>query len=133
MRFLAMADKTTAKHLEPYKWRKGVSANPAGRPKGSRNKIAESFLADVLAEWEAHGAVAISDMREKNPGDFCKMVASLLPKDINVSLGDNLSELSDDELIGQLRDLASVIAPFIGGGDSGVEAAGGAEEPTRFH
>ena len=125
-----MADNTPAKHLEPYKWQKGVSPNPAGRPKGSRNKLAEQFVADVLAEWENHGAVAISDMREKNPGDFVKMVASLLPKDVNLNLNDNMSELSDDELLGQLRDLCAQLAPFLAEG-TGTQA--GAEKPAQLH
>lgn len=104
-----------------------------GRKPGSRNKLAETFLADVLAEWEAHGAVAVSDMREKNPGDFVKMVASLLPKDVNLNLTDNLSELSDDELLGQLRDLAASIAPFLGGDKPGTEAPRIATVPPGVH
>ena len=128
-----MADDTRAKHLEPFKWQKGVSANPAGRPKGARNKLAESFLADVLAEWESHGALAISDMREKNPGDFCKMVASLCPKEMTLNLNDNLSELSDDELLGQLRTLAALAAAAVGQPDDGAEAEAGAAIAPRVH
>lgn len=128
-----MADNTPAKHLEPYKWQPGVSPNPSGRPKGSRNKLAESFLADVLTEWETHGATAISDMREKNPGDFCKMVASLCPKEMTLNLNDNLSELTDDELIGQLRSLAALAASVVGQPDEGNEAQGSAQIASRVH
>jgi hypothetical protein len=116
-------------HLRAYQFQPG---NP-GRPKGSRNKLAENFLADVLVEWEAHGAVAVSDMREKNPGDFVKMVASLLPKDVNLNLSDNLSELSDDEVLGQLRDLAASLAPFLGNAGEGAEAPGVTEVTPQLH
>ena len=104
-----------------------------GRPKGARSKLAETFLEDVLTEWESHGAVAISDMREKNPGDFVKMVASLLPKDVNLNLTDNLSELSDDEVLGQLRELTAALAPLLAGADQGGEAQGSTEVATRVH
>lgn len=104
-----------------------------GRKLGSRNKLTEQFLTDVLNEWEGHGATAISDMREKNPGDFVKMVASLLPKDVNLNLTDNLSELSDDELLGQLRDLSASLAPFLAKLDQGNEAEGGGEVAPRVH
>lgn len=126
-------DNTPHKQLEPFKWQKGVSANPAGRPKGSRNKLAEKFLADVLNEWQSHGAVAVSDMREKNPGDFVKMIAGLLPKDVNLNLTDNFSELSDDELLGQLRDLTARIAPFIGIDLERTEPPRGEEVAPKVH
>jgi hypothetical protein len=87
----------------------------------------------VLNEWESHGAVAISDMREKNPGDFCKMVASLLPRDVNLNLTNDLSELSDDELLAQLRDLTASIAPLLAGREQGTEAQGSAEVASRVH
>ena len=41
-----------SKQLKKYAFKPGQSGNPAGRPKGSRNKLAETFLADVYAEWE---------------------------------------------------------------------------------
>jgi hypothetical protein len=125
-----MTDKTPAKHLEPYKWEKGVSANPLGRPKGSRNKLAEDFLSDVLEEWQAHGKVAVSDMREKNPGDFVKMVAGLLPKDVNINLTDNLGELSDDELLSEIRKLHASLAPLLAEGN-GTPAI--AQQPAQLH
>lgn len=124
-----MADNTPAKHLEPYKWQKGVSANPAGRPKGSRNKLAEDFLSDVLAEWENHGAVALSDMREKNPGDFVKMVAGLLPKEMTLNLNSE-SDLSDDELLAEIRKLHASLAPFLA---EGMGETAGAEQSAQLH
>jgi hypothetical protein len=104
-----------------------------GRPKGARSKLSEQFLIDVQSEWATHGAVAISDMREKNPGDFVKMVASLLPKDVNLNFTDNLGELSDDELLGQLRTLAASIAPFLGGDGEGTEDPRSPEVPAQLH
>lgn len=131
---LVMAsDDTQGKQSGLIPWQPGQSGNPAGRPKGARSKLSETFLADVLTEWEAHGAVAISDMREKNPGNFVKMVASLLPKDVNLNFTDNLSELSDDELLGQLRDLTASLAPFLAKSEQGSEAEGSAEVATRVH
>jgi hypothetical protein len=126
-------DDTQGKQSNLIPWQKGQSGNPAGRPKGSRVKLSEQFLSDVLVEWESHGAVAISDMREKNPGDFCKMVASLLPRDVNLNLTNDLSELSDDELLGQLRDLTASIAPLLASREQGTEAQGSAEVASRVH
>lgn len=38
-------EKQLPKHLEQYKWKKGVSANPAGRPKG---KTLKEFAREYL-------------------------------------------------------------------------------------
>lgn len=104
-----------------------------GRPLGARNKLAEAFLGDVLNEWSTHGAAAISDMREKNPGDFCKMVASLCPKEMTLNLNDSLSELTDDELRGQLQALAALAASVVGQPDAGNAAQAGATIPSQLH
>lgn len=109
--------------------------NP-GRPKGSKNKLTEDFLKDVLAAWETRGATAINDMINEKPGDFVKMVAGLMPKDVNLNVNDH-SEMTDDELAERVRNLAAQLSPFLVGG-TGDAATGdcnaeGAKLPPRVH
>ena len=33
-------------------WKSGQSGNPAGRPKGSRNKLSEQFLEETYEVWQ---------------------------------------------------------------------------------
>jgi hypothetical protein len=86
-----------SEHLKPYAFRPGQSGNPNGRPKGSRNKLSEALVDDLYAEWQEQGRDAIKKMAEKTPGDFVKVVASLLPKVIGVGNAP-LADLSDEEL-----------------------------------
>ena len=73
--------------------------NP-GRPKGSRNKLGEAFLDALHADWQEHGADAIARVRQDRPQDYLKVIASTLPKDLNVrdARANELRELSDEEL-----------------------------------
>ena len=74
----------------------GNSGGP-GKPKGSRNKLGEAFLTDLQADWAEHGSAAIATVRQERPHEYLKVVASILPKELNVRV-DPLEEMDDDEL-----------------------------------
>jgi hypothetical protein len=109
--------------------------NP-GKPRGVRHKLQEDFLKDVQAAWEASGPQAIIDMIADKPGDFVKMVASLMPKEATLNIHDH-SEMTDAELAERVRSLATTLAPLLvdgaGNADAGNEGAGGKAIAARVH
>ena len=68
-------------------WQPGQSGNPKGRALGSRNRMSESFLEDLRATWEKHGARALETCAVEDPTGFVRIVASLLPKHVDLSVG----------------------------------------------
>jgi DNA-directed RNA polymerase len=103
--------------------------NP-GRPKGARHKLGEQFLAALQADFEEHGASTIELVRIDRPQDYIKVIASLLPRDLNLNV-NNLGEATDDELVQRLRDLESVIRPFLAAEGGGGDRAG--DRPATAH
>ncbi|MES2497115.1 MAG: hypothetical protein V4618_13455 [Pseudomonadota bacterium] len=90
-----------------------------GRPKGSRHKLGEAFLEDMLDDWQAHGKAVIEAVRADKPDQYLKVVASILPKELNVKVSE-LDELTDDQLARQLAHIGSVLAAAgfdLGAGD----------------
>ncbi|MBO9580319.1 MAG: hypothetical protein J7498_05460 [Sphingobium sp.] len=63
----------------------GEVRNPHGRPKGSRHKLGEDFLKALQADFAQHGKRVIEDVREEKPDVYLKVIASVLPKEIEVS------------------------------------------------
>ncbi len=129
-----MPENTGAK--QDTRFKPGQSGNPAGKPKGARHKLQEDFLRDVQEAWETRGSEAIKGMIAEKPADFVKMVAGLMPKDIQFNINDH-SEMTDEQLAERVRHLAAQLAPFlgdaVGGLAGGVSDESCAELPSRVH
>ena len=85
------------------------AANPAGRPKGSRNRLGEAFVADMCLAWEKNGIEAIERVVAERPADFLKLVAGILPKEID-NKDTTLDDMSHDEVIETLAVVRRLIA-----------------------
>ena len=108
-------------------WRPGQSGNLAGRPKGSRNKLSEDFVAALYDDFQDHGSAAIAACRAEKPEVYLRVIASLLPKDVNLTTRP-LDDLSDDQLLRRLRQLTEMARPLLAGPVIDVEPATGIAE-----
>ena len=55
-----------------------------GRPLGSRNKLSEKFVEMLAADFAEHGEVAVQKVREDDPAAYLRVVASLVPKQLDI-------------------------------------------------
>ncbi len=88
----------------PFKPRQ--SGNPAGRTKGARNKLGETFLKALHADFAEHGVTAIQATRTLDPAAYVRVIAGLLPKELKV---DGLSDLTDEQLDARIKVLAHAL------------------------
>jgi hypothetical protein len=84
------------------RFKPGVVANPKGRPKGSRNKLAEFVLEAMANDFKKHGKAVIEKVRAERPADYLKVAAALLPRQQEIEVGPpselKASDLTDDQL-----------------------------------
>lgn len=104
---LTVRQRRIANLKEP--WKPGQSGNPAGRPKGSRARLAECFLDAMYDAFQDKGKEAIDKVIKNRPHEFIRAIASLLPKEFTIK-DATLDELGDNEitdLIAAFRAFAS--------------------------
>jgi hypothetical protein len=89
-------------------------AGHGGRPKGSRNKLAQRVFDDLFAHWNeptgggmSKGQAALELLYRERPGEYLRLTASVLPKEFVFE--NAVTELDDgelDRLINMLRERA---------------------------
>jgi hypothetical protein len=90
----------------------GSSGGP-GRPRGSRNKLSESFLDALYQDFQTSGIAAIVAARAESPLGYVRMIASLMPQKLEL---DRPLALSDEDLLQIVQagaDAAALPAPTV--------------------
>jgi predicted house-cleaning noncanonical NTP pyrophosphatase (MazG superfamily) len=107
------AKKNPAEHLAQYQWKPGERPLGAGRPKGSKNKLSEDFVAALCADFEENGPAVIATVRAEKPSDYLKIIASIVPKEFTVRT-ETLEDMSDEELLDSLEQVRSIATALVG-------------------
>jgi len=72
--------------LRTTSWVTGQSGNPAGKPLGTRSAFSKAFVADLTVAWQEHGVGVLQKVARSDPTRFLGVCASVLPKDVAVSI-----------------------------------------------
>src|SRR5262245_29796056 len=68
-----------------------------GRRRGARHRISTALLEAIGRDFEEHGEETVRITRVERPVEYLRIVASLLPRELEVTIGP-LQEISDQEL-----------------------------------
>lgn len=79
-----------------------------GRPKASRDRLTRRFIDELAADFEANGREAIVAVRESDPASYLRVVASLAPKELEITRPED--GLSDEQLEAVIETLRAELA-----------------------
>src|SRR5262245_36816463 len=86
------------------------SGNPAGRTRGSRNKLSEEVICALLRDFQQHGQKAVARVRQTQPAAYLKILALLVPREHKVEHSNLLKELTDEQLEAMIEYIKTSLA-----------------------
>lgn len=95
-------------NLKAYQFKPGQSGNPGGKPLGARNALTGDFLKRLGEDFNKHGTKVISKARNRDPVGYLKIIAALLPKQMEQTRP--LDDMSDAELAAGISLLRSKLS-----------------------
>lgn len=71
-----------------------------GRPKGSRNRLTDTFLSAIADDFTANGIEAIERVRKKDPAAYLKLISALIPRQLVLEKEQetDFSDMTEDEV-----------------------------------
>src|SRR5215467_12278712 len=91
-------------------WQPGESGNPAGRLRGSRNRLSEAVICALLRDFSKHGEKAIAKVRRTQPAAYLKILALLVPREHKVEHRNPVKDMTDEELEGAIEFIEKMLA-----------------------
>ena len=87
----------TADRDEQGRFLSGRKGGP-GRRKGSRVKLVEDVVTDVLDSWRQHGPIVLERLACLDPGKYADFIAKVLPREVKIEHTTFTDGMSDEQL-----------------------------------
>lgn len=127
--------QTVSTVAKPHLFGPGNNANPRGRPKGSRNRLGEEFVAALRADFEKHGVDVIEKVRVDAPARYLAVIARVIPQEIKIDEVSALEGIDSrilDAIVRLVSDPGRIagLAAGRGDGSQALVIEGEAVEPV---
>jgi len=99
-----------SRHIPTNLWQPGVSGNPAGRLRGSRNKLSEEVICALLRDFREHGQKAIAKVRRTQPAAYLKILALLVPREHKVEHSNVIKDMTDEQIERSIEIIKEILA-----------------------
>src|SRR5262245_20724648 len=104
-------------------WQPGESGNPAGRLRGSRNKLSEEVICGLLRDFRKHGEKAIAKVRREQPGVYLRCLTLHIPREHKFEHSNPLKGLTDEQLEAMMQCSETSLAAQAGAPAKMIEGA----------
>jgi len=91
-------------------WQPGESGNPAGRLRGSRNRLSEAVICALLRDFSKHGEKAIAKVRRTQPAAYLKILALLVPREHKVEHSNAIKDMTTEQIERSIEFIKEMIA-----------------------
>src|SRR5262249_33327258 len=84
--------------------------NPAGRLRGSRNRLSEAVICALLRDFSMHGEKAIAKVRRTQPAAYLKILALLVPREHKVEHSNAIKDMTTEQIERGIELIKEMIA-----------------------
>jgi len=84
--------------------------NPAGRLRGSRNKLSEAVVCALLRDFSMYGEKAIAKVRRTQPAAYLKILALLVPREHKVEHSNAIKDMTTEQIERGIELIKEMIA-----------------------
>jgi Family of unknown function (DUF5681) len=101
-------------------WQPGESGNPAGRLRGSRNRLSEAVICALLRDFSMHGEKAIAKVRRTQPAAYLKILALLVPREMKVEQSGGIKAMTTEQIERSIELIKEMLAEREAGANAKV-------------
>jgi Family of unknown function (DUF5681) len=111
-------------------WQRGESGNPAGRLRGSRNKLSEEVICALLRDFRKHGEKAIAKVRREQPGVYLRCLTLLVPREHKLEHSNAIKHMTDEQIDRAIEYIEEMLAKREAGANAKVIEGEGEVVPS---
>ena len=126
----AHVENKSADMVSAMTFKQGVSGNPHGNRHRTRHLLNQEFMQALLLNFRHEGKRAIEKVARNQPAVYIKILALLVPREMQVEHTNRIKQMTDEELEAAVEMLQGMIHAKLAGANAKVVE--GVAEPVAL-